>query len=675
VSDESIDETEAVEEEVTIWAPEPKGTDEILSESVEEWIDTVDFQTTEDVPIPENLVDQVIGQEAGSVVIRKAAEKRRHMLMIGDPGTGKSMLARSMTDLLPRDVLEDILIYPNEDDENEPRVRCVPASRGERIVKMQKEAIKQQRDRSQKMLLIAFAAIGFLLVIATLQSGDIITLLFGGFLLMFGYMFIRGRLGASDESRIPKVLVKHDPKELPPFVDATATLSGSLLGDVRHDPFQSGGMETPAHDRVEPGAIHRAHKGVLYIDEVNLLRLEEQQALLTAMQERAFPISGRSERSSGALTKTEPVPCDFILIAAGNLDAIQGMHPALRSRIRGYGYEVYVNSEMPDSSKNRRRLIRFIAQEVIRDAGTSREIPHFDKSGVAIILREAQRRAGRRGKLSLRLRELGGLVRIAGDLASEEGSPYTTAEHVIGARNIAKPLEQQVADRMIERRRDYALIVNSGERVGRVNGLAVLGANSGLSDFSGIMLPVEALVTPSQGGGGKIHATGGLSDLAKESVTNVSAVIKKLTGKNISDYDIHIQFVDTHGVDGDSASITIATAIISALEDIPIRQDLAMTGSLSVRGEVLPIGGVTAKIEAAASSGIKTVIVPRANLQDVLLDDKYQDMIEVIAVDTLDEVMEHALIKHAQKESLVERLGAVIDRFAPADVSKNTPSA
>ena len=83
---------------------------------------------------------------------------------------------------------------------------------------------------------------------------------------------------------------------------------------------------------------------------------------------------------------------------------------------------------------------------------------------------------------------------------------------------------------MIERRRDYSLLVNSGQRVGRVNGLAVLGANSGLSDFSGIMLPVEA-VTPSQGGGGKIHATGGLSDLAKESVTNVSAVIKKLTEK------------------------------------------------------------------------------------------------------------------------------------------------
>ena len=580
------------------------------------------------------------------------------------------MLARSMTDLLPKEDLEDVLVYPNEDDENVPRVRTVPAGRAERIVKVQKQAIREQKEKSQRMLFIAFAAIGFLIFIAAIQSGDLFTLLFGGFLLVFGYMFIRSRLGAADDSRIPKVLVKHDLNELPPFIDATATLSGSLLGDVRHDPFQSGGMETPAHDRVEPGAIHRAHRGVLYIDEINLLRLEEQQALLTAMQDRAFPISGRSERSSGALTKTEAVPCDFILIAAGNLDAIQGMHPALRSRIRGYGYEVYVNSEMPDTSRNRRRLIRFIAQEVLRDMDTVREIPHFDKSAVSVILREAQRRAGRRGKLSLRLRELGGLVRIAGDLAIEAGAPFTSAEHVYGARSIAKPLEQQVADRMIERRQDYAMLVNSGERIGRVNGLAVLGANSGLSDFSGIMLPVEALVTPSLGGGGKIHATGGLSDLAKESVTNVSAVIKKLTGKDISDYDIHIQFVDTHGVDGDSASITIATAIISALENIPIRQDLAMTGSLSVRGEVLPIGGVTAKIEAAARSGVKTIVVPRANMQDVILDDRFEKMVTVVAVDTLDEVMRHALIKHEQKASLVERLEAVIDRLTPEMQSK-----
>ena len=123
-------------EMVTVWAPEPtKDGDELLSSSIDQWIEDVNFESTEDVPIPDRLVDQVIGQEAGSVVIRKAAEQRRHMLMIGDPGTGKSMLARSMTDLLPQDALEDVLVYPNEDDENEPRVRSVPAGRAERIVR------------------------------------------------------------------------------------------------------------------------------------------------------------------------------------------------------------------------------------------------------------------------------------------------------------------------------------------------------------------------------------------------------------------------------------------------------------------------------------------------------------------------------------------------------------
>ena len=672
--DLEVESEDSEEEVITIWAAEKNASDDVLTIPIDEWIDDIEFESTEDVPVPERLVDQVIGQVAASSVIRKAAEQRRHMMMIGDPGTGKSMLARSMTELLPKDTLTDVLCYPNEDDENEPRVRTVPAGRGDRIVKAQKEAIRIQKEKSQKMLMIGFVAIAFLLAVVALQSGDILTLLFGMLLLMFGYMFLRSRMGGADEARIPKVLVKHDTSDLPPFVDATATLSGALLGDVRHDPFQSGGMETPAHDRVEPGAIHRANGGVLFIDEINLLRLEEQQALLTAMQERAFPISGRSERSSGALTKSEPVPCDFILIAAGNLDAIQGMHPALRSRIRGYGYEVYVNSVMPDTAANRKRMIRFISQEVRRDTGTSRQIPHFDRSGVALVLREAQRRSGRRGKLSLRLRELGGLVRIAGDMACEDGSTLTSAKHVLAARSIAKPLEQQVADRMIERRQEYSLIVNSGQRCGRVNGLAVLGADSGLSDYSGIMLPVEALVTPSQSSGGKVFATGGLSDLAKESVTNVSAVIKKLTGKNVSDYDIHIQFVDTHGVDGDSASITIATAVISALEDIPIRQDLAMTGSLSVRGEVLPIGGVTAKIEAAARLGINTVVIPRANMQDVMLDSEWEGTIEVVPVDTLDEVMEHALVRGELKKSLVQRLSEVIDRLTPEVTGEMTPS-
>ena len=90
-----------------------------------------------------------------------------------------------------------------------------------------------------------------------------------------------------------------------------------------------------------------------------------------------------------------------------------------------------------------------------------------------------------------------------------------------------------------------------------------------------------------------------------------------------------------------------------------------MTGSLSVRGEVLPVGGVTAKIEAAARSGVKTVLIPKANAQDVLLDDQFKDMVEVISVDSLDEVMEYALVTSERKPGLVERLSKIIDKLTP----------
>jgi len=638
--------------------------DPICKIPVEEWIKGVKIQSTADVPIPTKLVDQVIGQEAASIVVRKAAEQRRHVIMVGEPGTGKSMLARSMTEFLPKEQLEDILVYRNQDDENEPKVRTVPAGRGSRIISERKALIRQQRERTNRTLLFIVLIVGAALVLATLSSGEILTLIFGSFLLIFGYFFLRGRLTAGDEGNIPKLLVKHERNEEPPFIDATGTLAGALLGDVRHE--SGADLATPAHERVEPGAVHRANKGVLYIDEIRMLRMEEQQALLVAMQEKALSISGRSERSSGALTKSEPVPTDFILIAAGNLDSMQNMHPALRSRIRGYGYEVYVNTDMPDTERNRRRLIRFISQEVMneRKKTSGQPIPHFNLESIGLILKEAQRRSGRRGKLSLRLRELGGLVRIAGDLAVEDKADITTAEHVIRARAIAKPLEQQVADRYLERQADYSMIVNKGERIGRVNGLAVLGADSGLSDYSGVVLPVEAMVTTAHGRSGQVIATGGLSDLAKESVTNISAVVKKLTGNDIKDFDIHVQFPGTHNVDGDSASITMATAIISAFEGVPIEQNLAMTGSLSIRGEVLPIGGVSAKIEAAAKSGIGTIIIPRSNMQDVLIDEKYESMVTVIPVDSLDEVLKHALVASEQKVSLVERLALVIDTIS-----------
>ena len=633
---------------------------------IDVWIRGVDIRSSAEIKIPERLVDQVLGQDEAVEVIKKAAEQKRHVLLIGDPGTGKSMLARSMVGLLPRDELQDIIVYHNAEDPNEPKMRVVPAGKGREIVNAQKaEAMQRREQKASMMMTIIFFIVGLsvLLSITWTPTGpqfNPMVLLFGILVAAIIYMATRYTGHRQENLLVPKLLVGHTPEEMPPFIDATGSHAGALLGDVKHDPFQSGGLETPAHERVEAGSIHKAHRGVLFIDEINVLRMESQQALLTAMQEKRFSIVGQSERSSGAMVKTEAVPCDFILVAAGNLDAVAGMHPALRSRVRGYGYEIYMKSTMPDTGENRTKLVRFVAQEVAKD----RKIPHFDRGAVLEILREAQRRAGRRGQLTLRLRELGGLIRVAGDIAQEQAVPLVTAAQVLQAKRIARSLEQQVADRIIERSLEYKTFVTEGALVGVVNGLAVYSGDPSMSEHSGLVLQIAAEVTPAQlRHGGKIVATGRLGEIAKEAVENVAALIKKYTGEDISNHDIHVQFVGSReGTEGDSASISVATGVISALEDAPVDQSVAMTGSLSIRGEVLAVGGVTAKIEAAAQSGIKKVLIPRMNMKDVLIEDRYVGKIQIVPVENLKEVLEHALVTGPSKVGLLSKLAAIVPK-------------
>jgi Lon-like ATP-dependent protease len=624
---------------------------------IEDWVKSQTFESTADIKIPPQLVDQVIGQEDAVKVIRKAAEQKRHVILIGDPGTGKSMLARSMVDFLPKGELQDVIAYHNPDDPNEPKIRIVPTGKGKEIVHAQKLEAEQKRAQKNSwmfMLLFGFIALSAIMFMIYKDATLLLIGLIGGMLLFMVFRYTGQRKEALN---VPKLLITHKPDEMPPFIDATGAHAGSLLGDVKHDPFQSGGLETPAHERLEPGAIHKASKGVLFIDEINMLRIESQQSLLTALQEGEFGILGQSERSSGAMVKSEPVPCDFILVAAGNLDAVGSMHPALRSRIRGYGYEIFMRSTMPDTETNRVKLITFVAQEVSKD----KKIPHFNKSAVAEIVREAQRRAGRRGMLTLRLRELGGLVRVAGDIAIEREAKIVDAKHVQEAKSIARSLEQQVTDRAVERRKDYKTCLTEGAVIGVVNGLAVLNSDSSMAEFSGIVTPIVAEVTPPHNReGGKIIATGKLGEIAKESVQNVSALIKKYTGEDISNHDIHVQFIGTYdGIEGDSASVAVATAVISAFEEVEVDQTVAMTGSLSVRGQVLPVGGVTAKIEAAAEMGLKKVLIPEQNMKDVLLEDKYIGKIDVIPVRLFSDVLTHALVG-ARKDGLLKKLAALV---------------
>lgn len=659
-----------------VTATPPTETDAAQSNELDSWGRSLPYQTSANVEVPPRLLDQVIGQDDAVEVAKKAAMQKRHMILIGEPGTGKSMLARAMVDFLPKEQLQDILAYPNNDDPNEPKIRVVPSGKGKEIVAAQKLEAAQRKE--QRMILFAVAAlliIGFTIYIAWISPNhsDLTPILLGVLIVFILYAIVRFSGGRSDSGTgVAKLLVAHTPDEHPPFIDATGAHAGALLGDVKHDPFQSGGLETPPHERVEVGAIHKANGGVLFVDEINLLKIESQHSLLTALQERKFPIVGQSERSAGAMVKTEPVPSDFVLVAAGNIDSVQAMHPALRSRIRGYGYEVYVKTTMNDTPENRMKLVRFVAQEVVKD----KKIPHFEMPAVVEIIREAQRRSGRSGHLTLRLRELGGLVRVAGDVANSEGARLVTADHVVRAKRTSRSLEQQIADRYIEHRKEYRMFQTEGASVGIVNGLAAINAQTGMSEFSGIVLPIVAEVTPAQTrAGGIVVATGKLGEIAKEAVQNVSALIKKYTGEDISRHDIHIQFVGTSdGVEGDSASVSIATAVISALEGVPVDQSLAMTGSLSVRGQVLPVGGVTAKVEAAADSGLKRVLIPEDNMEDLVLEARYRGKVEVIPVRTLRDVLKYALVgQGGSKESLLERLAAMVRATSLTEISPDVP--
>ena len=615
------------------------------------------FKTTADIKVSKRIVEQVIGQESAVRVINKAAQQRRHVLLIGEPGTGKSMLGLALAELLPKEKLVDIVAFPNANDENAPLVRVLPAGKGRELVSQARVQTSGFFRNQTFIILLVLLFLGFIQYymyansIFPYDQPVIYAASILSTVALVGVIILGMNLGTriKDKSRVPKVIVDNFDRKTVPFFDATGAHAGALLGDVLHDPFQSGGLGTPSHERVVAGMIHKANMGVLFVDEIATLQPHTQQELLTALQEGKYSITGQSERSAGAMVRTEPVPCNFILVAAGNVETLRNMHPALRSRIRGYGYEVNMNDTMVDNEKNRQKIAVFVAQEIAKD----KKIPAFSRGAVMEIVQIARKMANRKGHMTLRLRELGGLVRAAGDIAVERGDKLVEPKHIADAKAIARTLEQQIADKYIERKKEYEVIKTAGQAIGRVNGLAVLGADNG---YSGIILPIESQVTPG-GKESEIIATGKLGDIAKEAIINVSAIVKRYFGEDIKETcDIYVQFLQTYeGVEGDSASIAVATSIISALKGIPVRQDVAMTGSLSVRGNVLPVGGVSFKVEAATEAGLKKVLVPRTNMQDIITDAKNLKGVELVPVDTIAEVLREALIWKG-KENILEMI-------------------
>ncbi len=429
------------------------------------------FSSTAQIAVPAGPLERIIGQDGAVAMARIAAQQRRHLILVGPPGTGKSLIARAMASVLPAPK-QEISVMDNPERPERPlvEVRGDAAASRDEGVRAGKEVPARDvpltiaerlglRCRRCGVLLpgpvVACGVCGAyvrredgrIASTARLPSGEPVTIFYSigpqGRPLALTEAEVRKEEESLRRSR-RKVLL---PLKRNPFVQAGGASEAELLGDVAHDPYGGRGeLGTPAFMRVLPGAVHEAHEGVLFIDELASLGAL-QRHLLTAMQDRSYPISGKNATSSGAAVRVDSVPCDFILVGAANANDLSGLLPALRSRISGDGYEVLMNSAMPDNDANRAKLALFVAQEIARDG----RIPHASYGAVEELATHARKIAkevdNEPDSLTLRLRSLGGVVKLAGDLAAVEKAELIGPQNIRDAIQNARSIEEKMQEK------------------------------------------------------------------------------------------------------------------------------------------------------------------------------------------------------------------------------------
>lgn len=400
-------------------------------------------------------------------------------------------------------------------------------------------------------------------------------------------------------------------------------IADPLIGSV-HDPIYqgAGAMGQAGIPQPKPGAVTKAHGGILFIDEIGELHPIQMNKLLKVLEDRKVFLESAyySTENTNIPSHIHDIfqnglPADFRLVGATTRTPDE-IPPAIRSRC----LEVFFRALKPD--------------EVAKIARNAMDKINFgyEEEAIEIITRYATNG-----------REAVNVVQIAAGIAMSEERQTIKAsdvEWVIHSSQKSPRPEKKVPPE---------------PQVGFVNGLAVFGPNMGA------LLEIEVTANlAKEKGRGTINITGVAEEetmggqgrsimrksMAKGSVENVLTVLRR-TDVNPYDYDLHVNFPGGTPIDGPSAGITMATAIYSAIKNIPVDNKLAMTGEISIHGKVKPIGGVVAKVEAAIQAGCTRVIIPKENDQAIFRE---MDEIEVIPVERLEEVFKLSLLKEESKE-------------------------
>jgi len=401
-------------------------------------------------------------------------------------------------------------------------------------------------------------------------------------------------------------------------------IADPLIGTV-HDPIYqgAGAMGVAGIPQPKPGAVTKAHGGILFIDEIGELHNIQMNKLLKVLEDRKVFLESSYYNSEDTNIPNHihdifqnGLPADFRLVGATTRTP-QDIPPAIRSRCVEIFFRQLLPDEISKISRNAAKKIDFAIADGAIDV-----VKNYATNG----------------------RDAVNIIQISAGIALNERGKSIIADDVEWVVNFGQYSPRP--DKKIP------LI----PQVGFVNGLAVYGANIGT------VMEIEVSAVPNLFGNGKLTVTGVVDEeeigspgrtirrksMAKGSVENVLTVLSNRYKINFQKYDIHVNFPGGGPIDGPSAGITMAVAIFSAIKNIAVDNKVAMTGEISIRGFVKPVGGVSAKITAAKQAGASKVLIPKENWQEM-----YKNCgIEVIAIETIDEAIDHALMVEGQSRLL-----------------------